>query len=203
MLFNYINAKTRGVIICPNHGEFTQTPDKHLGKNSNGCPICWEEKRKLVNRDYVTKEIIGSDCFLERANKKYDYKFKYILDTYNGITGDNIIVVCPEHGEFKTKPHNHLLKNNKYGCNLCANKFRALNKTQKFEDLIKHLSTKYENKYEYSQVENEEYVNKKSKIKIKCPIHGEFIKTAQKHLSGQACFKCKVEQLVDDGIFFK
>jgi hypothetical protein len=38
------------------------------------------------------------------------------------------------------------------------------------------------------------------KIKIICREHGEFIKSAQKHLSGQGCFKCKVKQMVEDGI---
>ena len=198
--FIYVNAKTKGIIICPNHGEFIQTPDKHLGKNSNGCTICWEEKRKTINRDYVSKEIIGSEIFLSRANKKYNNKFKYNLDGYNGITGDCIIVICSEHGEFKTKPHNHLLKNNKYGCKLCANKYRGLNKTQKFEDLVKSLCLKYENKYEYSQIDGEEYINKKSKIMVKCPQHGEFVKTAQKHLLGQSCFRCKIDELVGNGV---
>jgi hypothetical protein len=198
--FVYINAKTKGIIVCPFHGEFIQTPDKHLSKDSNGCQICWEEKRKIINRDYVSKDIINPDFFLSRANKKYDNKYGYILDDYNGITGNDIIVICPEHGEFKIKPHNHLLKNNKYGCKLCANKFRTLNKTQKFEDLVKDLSLKYENKYEYSQIEGKEYINKKSKIIIKCPSHGDFIKTAQKHLLGQDCFKCKIEKLVNTGV---
>jgi hypothetical protein len=75
-----------------------------------------------------------------------------------------------------------------------------LNKTQKFEDLVKDLSLKYENKYEYSQIEGKEYINKKSKIIIKCPSHGDFIKTAQKHLLGQDCFKCKIEKLVNTGV---
>jgi hypothetical protein len=196
--FVYVNAKTKGIIVCPDHGEFMQTPDRHLTKNSNGCPFCWEEKRRMVNRDYVNKEITDSNVFLNRANLKYNNKFKYVMDDYNGITGNDITIICPEHGEFKTKPHNHLLKNNKYGCKLCANKFRSLNKTQTFEDLVNVLNKKYNNKYEYSQIG--EYKNKKSKIIIKCPTHGEFIKSAQKHFIGQECFNCKIKELVENGI---
>jgi Zn finger protein HypA/HybF involved in hydrogenase expression len=36
--FIYKKAKIRGTIICPDHGPFEQTPDKHL--QGQGCPIC-------------------------------------------------------------------------------------------------------------------------------------------------------------------
>ena len=37
----YVNAKTKIIIICPKHGQFEQTPDKHLhGKHGRGCSQC-------------------------------------------------------------------------------------------------------------------------------------------------------------------
>lgn len=44
---NYINAKTKVKIICPEHGEFFQTPNSHL--SGEGCPICKQSssERKL------------------------------------------------------------------------------------------------------------------------------------------------------------
>lgn len=44
---NYINTKTKVCIICPKHGEFWQTPSKHL--EGNGCPKC--------NRSHLEDEI--------------------------------------------------------------------------------------------------------------------------------------------------
>jgi predicted GIY-YIG superfamily endonuclease len=35
---------------------------------------------------------------------------------------------------------------------------------------------------------------------VKCPQHGEFVKTAQKHLLGQSCFRCKIDELVGNGV---
>jgi hypothetical protein len=35
--FEYINGTTKTTIICHEHGEFIQTPGKHL---INGCPKC-------------------------------------------------------------------------------------------------------------------------------------------------------------------
>ena len=38
----YINLKTKVIIICPEHGEFKQTPSSHL--NGQGCPECYKFK---------------------------------------------------------------------------------------------------------------------------------------------------------------
>ena len=38
----YINAKTKVCIICPEHGEFWQSPNDHL--SGCGCPVCKESK---------------------------------------------------------------------------------------------------------------------------------------------------------------
>jgi len=37
--FTYINARVKGIIICPKHGEFEQTPDGHL-RGRCGCIGC-------------------------------------------------------------------------------------------------------------------------------------------------------------------
>ena len=40
----YVNMSTKVVIICHIHGEFLQTPDKHLRKR--GCPNCAKNRKK-------------------------------------------------------------------------------------------------------------------------------------------------------------
>jgi len=54
--------------------------------------------------------------FIERANKvhkdKYDYSFVELLRTK-----DKIRIICPEHGEFRQLPYNHLKGS---GCPICA-----------------------------------------------------------------------------------
>ena len=42
--FKYVNASTRGKIICPVHGEFWQTPSNHL--RGHKCPDCSIQKKK-------------------------------------------------------------------------------------------------------------------------------------------------------------
>ena len=49
----YTNSKDQVTIICPIHGEFWQTPDKHL--QGEGCPVCKSSKleRKVRNQDFL------------------------------------------------------------------------------------------------------------------------------------------------------
>ena len=105
---NYINAKTKICIICPIHGEFWQTPNKHL--NGEGCIKCG------IQNQSNSKKCTIKD-FIERAKKvhgnKYDYsKVEYI----NNKT--KVCIVCPEHGEFWQEPSSHI--HLKCGCPSCS-----------------------------------------------------------------------------------
>ena len=42
-------------------------------------------------------------------------------------------------------------------------------------------------KYDYSKVE---YINNRTKVTIGCPIHGDYKKVPEKHISGSGCRKC-------------
>ena len=56
------------------------------------------------------------------------------------------------------------------------------------EQFIKQCNEKHGDKYDYSKVE---YINNKTKVKIICPIHGEFEMTPNNHLNNnQKCNKC-------------
>lgn len=51
---------------------------------------------------------------------------------------------------------------------------------------IKKVSKIHNNKYDYSKLE---YIDSKSKVKIICPIHGEFEQTAKRHYHA-GCLNC-------------
>ena len=54
----YVNATTKVIIICPQHGEFLQRPCDHL--NGRGCKTCfYEENGKQSRLDF--------ESFLEKA----------------------------------------------------------------------------------------------------------------------------------------
>ena len=100
----YDNTSTKVCIICKEHGEFWQTPEKHL--SGCGCPKCGGTKK------YTTEE------FIEELRKihgdKYDYsKVEYI----NSHT--KVCILCKEHGKFYTTPNGLLIG---HGCPSCAHK---------------------------------------------------------------------------------
>ena len=43
---NYINTSTKVIIICPNHGEFEQSPQDHI--QGRGCPKCNQSKGEVL-----------------------------------------------------------------------------------------------------------------------------------------------------------
>lgn len=155
------------------------------------------EGKDIVHNLRSLSKLKSKEWFLEKALEKYGDVFTYDLTNYSGIAGNKIKITCKIHGEFEKVPHTFLLKNCKTGCKQCGETRKNLSKTKSYSNFIEVANKKHSNKYTYPE---NEYVNRKSKIKIICPIHGEFIKKAQKHLSGQGCFKCKVNKMVDEGI---
>ena len=116
--------------------------------------------------------------FIERARKihgdKYDYsKVEYINSQVK------ICIICPIHGEFWQRPNDHMSGK---GCSMCGN-----NTTKTLEQFIEEAKTVHGDKYNYSKVE---YTNNHTKVRIICPIHGEFYQTPEKHLLGRGCWKC-------------
>lgn len=54
-------------------------------------------------------------------------------------------------------------------------------------NFIKKSIKMHENKYDYSKVN---YKKNNEKVKIICPLHGEFLQTPNRHVIGQGCIKC-------------
>ena len=166
----YINCKTKVCIICPIHGEFWQTPEKHL--QGKGCKECGKIKSSL-------SRLLNNDIFISRAKKVHGDKYDYSKVEYVNIY-TKVCIICPIHGEFWQTPNDHL--NNKNGCPKCCNNVKK--DTIQF---IKEAKEVHGDKYDYSKVE---YINAKTKVRIICPIHGEFWQKPNNHLYKQGCPKC-------------
>ena len=178
---NYINAKTKICIICPVHGEFWQTPNKHL--NGEGCRKCGIQNQSN-SKKYTKKD------FIERARKvhgnKYDYsKVEYI----NNKT--KVCIVCPEHGEFWQTPNAHLQGQGCYKC------FRHVYDNKSF---ICESRKIHGNKYDYSKVA---YKSLHNKVCIICPEHGEFWQEPSSHIHLKCgCPSCSQSHLENDTYSF-
>jgi hypothetical protein len=197
---SFSKQKDKMRIICHIHGEFHQCPDKHIAKNSKGCPKCWDVTRSemLTNIKRVPKPILDSISFLNRATKKYGDKFLYDLSNYTGIAGNKITITCKLHGVFNQTPISHLSSG--HGCPSCGLLMKVQNNTDNYDVVIGQLNYKFNGLYEYPEYNKFNYKNKKSIIDIICKTHGLFKKKTQKHLSGQGCFQCRVDEMIRDNI---
>ena len=171
---NYINASTKVCIICPEHGEFWQTAGEHF--RGSGCPKCKSEHLSEVFK-------MSKEEFIERAKKIHNNKYDYSKVEYvNCDTPVNII--CPNHGEFKATPYNHLRGQR---CPVCTNEDKSVRMADTKEEFIEKAKKIHGDKYDYSNVE---YKNNRTKVKIICPKHGEFMQKPTDHLRGHGCPTC-------------
>lgn len=124
-----------------------------------------------------------AEQFIENARKVHGDKYDYSRTDYvNNRT--KVCIICPKHGEFWQKPHDHL---DYCGCPICAMKNRKEKLKKSLINFIEKAIEIHGNKYDYSKTE---YINANTKITIICPIHGEFKQNARNHLQGQGCPLC-------------
>lgn len=106
--FEFTKMHDKSCIICKEHGEFWQTPAKHL--LGQGCPKCSVGKRSK-ERMMTTSE------FIEKSNRVHHNLYNYDKTEYKG-TYEPLTITCPIHGDFKQKANYHL---NGHGCPICGN----------------------------------------------------------------------------------
>ncbi len=181
----YNGSHTKVSIICPEHGEFYQSPTNHL--SGNGCPKCaWKYKRGKYR-------LTTLETFLIQAKQTHNNKYDYSKVEWKN-TSTKITIICPSHGEFTQIPQNHIRL--KCGCRKCG------------RELTKSKVTKYNTLYFLNQAKKthgEKYEYTKSlcnsatdKVVIKCLVHGIFKQIANQHLKGHGCPKCNFDQMAKD-----
>lgn len=179
---NYIDAKTKVCITCPEHGDFWQLPSMHM--QGRGCPIC---AGKYITNNY----------FIIKAKKKHGNKYDYSKVEYiNNHT--KICIVCQKHGEFWQTPEQHLKG---CGCVKCG-RIQQWDKRERIslKEFINRANKVHGEKYDYSKIN---YVNTKTKVCIICPKHGEFWQTPGLHLKGCGCPSCIGRNKTSEGFVEK
>jgi glutaredoxin len=169
-LVEYVGTTTRVKIICNEHGEFEQTPRKHL--SGNGCPLCGMTKRRITHEQFILK-----------AKEKHGNKFDYSETEFIHYRIE-IKIICPEHGEFYQLPLTHL---NSHGCPQCAKLIKFSTKKHTTKTIIEKFIEVHEDRFDYSLVD---YINVDTNVKIICREHGVFEQMPYLHLKGQGCRIC-------------
>lgn len=114
---NYINNKTEVIIICPEHGEFSQVASKHL--SGQGCPKC---SGKNWTRD----------DFIKYSSKIHNNYYSYNNLIWNGFTNP-VTITCPKHGDFNQNAYVHLRV--RCGCPKCNQSHGEVEVTNCLESL--------------------------------------------------------------------
>jgi len=160
----YVNAKTPVDIVCPEHGTFSQTPDKHT--HGHGCSAC------------IGRHARDTKTFIKVASKKHGGKYKYLNTEYTGTYG-KVLIECPEHGQFEQVAKDHLAG---CGCQECDGTYKIDR-----SEFIKRAQAIHGDTYDYAPtVYRADHV----KIDITCRHHGIFSQTPNAHLRGQGCKPC-------------
>ena len=199
---SYVDAHTKITIICPEHGPFNQTPNRHL--YGDGCPECGKQLAVENRRNNVAKErghiqlkrekkprkikpvrstTTKKDEFIQKAKKihgdRYNYSKVEFINRLNKVT-----IICPEHGLFKQKPAYHIAGN---GCPKC--KFAKLSKERSYtqEEFMRNMEKIFGDSLDFSEAV---YLNERSAVKVVCPEHGSFHKEPKLLMLGGGCPKC-------------
>ena len=168
----YRGMRNRLIITCPIHGDMEMSGYNHM--SGSGCGKCGVILAAVNSRVHTQESYIAKAK--EVHGDTYDLS-KIMVCRMN----DPITVICKKHGEFNIGADKFLLGK---GCKECLMDTRRINT----EDYIKRANLKHDNKYDYTNIKLK---NTSDKIKIGCPIHGEFERGASDHLyAGRGCYEC-------------
>jgi hypothetical protein len=165
----YIKTNIKVIITCKEHGNFEQTPNRHL--SGAGCNKCAHNKvnngMTFSNQQFIIKaRLVHGDKY---DYSKIDYKQSKI----------KVVIICPIHGEFLQEPRQHLFGNR---CPKCVgNQLLTKNEFIEKSEIVHGM------KYNYDK---SEYKNERIKTLIICPEHGEFYQTPNSHMAGYGCPQC-------------
>lgn len=90
---DYINSRTKVVIICKRHGEFLQTPHNHL--QGQGCPRCKYEVGKVKLYGFGINDI-GNNCLHEYFYNCWHNMIKRCYGEYGKKGSYKGVNVCEE-----------------------------------------------------------------------------------------------------------
>lgn len=177
--FIYRGKNVKGVINCPIHGPFSQTPNVHVRSiRPSGCPLCAIENKRVSFEEFVkrARSIHGDD---------YEYNQSDYIDMKTDMN-----MYCKKHDYiFKQTPNNHVHKTNPTKCPLCASEIVIQKNRKTFDDFLVDAHKVHGENYDYKR---EDYVNAITKIEIFCKKCGKYFRqTPHQHLSGKGCPHCK------------
>lgn len=116
---------------------------------------------------------------------------RYDLSLIQDILNDKqkVPMICSKHGRFAVSINK--IKSKRSGCPKCGIEMRSRNKSlNKGASIIDEFKKAHGDRYDYSKVV---YRGDKVKVKIVCPVHGEFEQSPSNHKQGFGCRLCGIK----------
>jgi hypothetical protein len=172
----FVNVLTKIIIGCRIHGDFEQTPSKHMG--GSGCTRCSIDANANKQR-YTIQNFISA---AQAAHKdRYDYSLVRYVRTHTKVK-----ITCREHGPFDQTPAAHQRGS---GCPVCAG---VQMDTTRF---VEQARTLHGDHFNY---ERTIYARSTEKVTVTCNEHGDIAVIPSVHLrkNGRGgCKACRAKQL--------
>ena len=162
-------------------------------------PVCIECGNSVKFDSYLTgyQKYCSNKCVGKNNGpkvKSFKTVFKKFITTHNNFykydestyvnAHTKMRIIFPIHGEFYQTPYVHY---NGAGCNKCGNKRMGDKQTLSYRTQLKSFRKIHGFFYNYDKTT---YINDSTKMKIICPIHGEFWQSPELHKTGSGCSLC-------------
>lgn len=166
-LVDYKRKDKNVVIICREHGSFTQTPSNHVRQES-GCMKCGGRYQPTIDEWRTQAQLVHGD--------RYDYSLvEYVASQVK------VKIICANHGIFEQTPNNHVGQGQ--GCAGCAGLA-----SPSTDEWIARARAVHGDRFDYDLVH---YVNNTTRVQIACRLHGVFEQIPKSHIKGSGgCPKC-------------
>lgn len=125
---------------------------------------------------------ITTEVFIQRSKAFFGDKYDYSQTVYLS-SSKKVVIICPKHGQFEVRASEHMA-GIVSGCKACSG-----NVLVNLQEFIDRSNIIFNSKYDYSLISE---VSSGTKVRIICPIHGEFSLRASEHYSGpkRGCPNC-------------
>lgn len=174
-LVEYAASNKPVTIVCPEHGQFSQTPFGHL--RGNGCRLCATARR-------ARKKTRTTEEFIQEAKARLGDTYDYSLTKYTKGS-DLVDIICRTHGVFSVRGIEHVRSGR--GCPKCITLRRPKTLEGRTALFLHRAKEKHGDLYDYSLVE---YVDNATKVTIICQEHGPFQQRPNEHTQGCGCPAC-------------
>ena len=169
----YKGVKTKAIISCDVHGEWSVQADSFTRKKSK-CAKC-----AILDRTTPETEVIDKINNLGRDK----YTFVRWGEDYKGSM-TRVIIKCSDHGEWDCKLNSFLSDGSR--CKRCADDYKVTNEQDRLHTILSYCKDK-----EYSFINwVGEYKGSNTRCIINCHTHGDWEVRSSSFIRGHHCPSC-------------